>query len=417
MRPIAPLICCLIVSSACGPPCAPERFDEDPGAAPGEVRNGFAVDQEFDVTTVPTAAGVACVTCGGVWYFDHRLVEQRRVELQFAGWGALAIGNDTTFVLDRDFGAHPEDYSERHYQLTALSASGQQLWHDDFGLGDASLAVGGSILAGGTSVVVHSDSRASVFDAATGALRWSTPITFRDALAVDANGGLFIAGGAIASPPTFLPHATLRHLDATGAEIWSTTWPTGARLPDHASEVAFDDAALTAGGGALVVGRFLGVSLDVGGQVIPALPVQGASLGTFFVAALDDRGATQWVATVGKEDQESGGILSLQVTPGRDGAVICGDYGGPDVLGLPDTDGVIHGFVARVDPRGGIVAYPVIGDSVLCAALTAGTDDSAVVTMSNQPIYGHPEIRVGNRTFNPNPKQTRIEFYVLDIVL
>jgi hypothetical protein len=420
MRLLALQIACLRTLAACsGPPCVPERLDDDSSAGPGEVRYGVAIDQESGVTALAAATGVACVTCGGVWYFDPQLVEQRHVEFDFTGYGALAIGNDTSFVLDLDFGLNPETHGGEsrppHYQLTALSATGRSLWHDDFGVGDSSLAVGNSILAGPASVIVHNQSRASVFDAATGALRWTTPITRRDALAVDATGGLFVAGGAIASTPTAPTQATLRHLDATGAEIWSTTWAAGASLSFNVPEVAFDDAVI-AGGGVLVVGRFLAVSLDVGARVLPAIPIDGAARGTYFIAALDDRGATQWVVTLGKADMY-GYIEQLKVVPSRDGALICGHYAGPGQFGLPDTGGVIYGFVGRVDPHGAIVAHPVIGADVTCSALAAGTDDSAIVTMGSVPTDDQSAIRVGNRTFKAGGSERHNEFYVLDIVL
>jgi hypothetical protein len=264
-------------------------------------------------------------------------------------------------------------------------------------------------------VGVHSASFASVFDAATGARRWTTSISRRDALAVDATGGLFIAGGAIASSPRGPTQATLHHLDATGADLWSTTWPTGTPLSSYTSEVAFDDA-VAAGGGVLVVGRFLAASLDVGAQVVAGIPVDGAAQGTYFIAKLDERGATQWVVTLGKSDMYDS-IHSLKVAPSRDGALICGSYAGPGQLELPDTNHQISGFVGRVDPHGAIVAYPVIGEDVACSALAAGSDDSAIVTIGTVPTSGPSSIRVGHRTLSAGRSESHNEFYVLDIVL
>jgi hypothetical protein len=75
------------------------------------LRYGLALGAVDFVNITGTRGGVACVTCGGVLYFDQRLREQRRVDVAFSGEPRdvlIAARGGTTFVLDRDPG-HDRD--------------------------------------------------------------------------------------------------------------------------------------------------------------------------------------------------------------------------------------------------------------------------------------------------------------------
>ena len=415
-----------IALSACtGTPCKPVRLADAPDASPGEVRHGFAVDQEFGVTALSTAVGVACLTCGGAFYFDPAFVEQRRVGIALEGSGSLAIGGDTTFVLDRDFGENPEthggDSRPPHYQLFALSASGHEIWRNDLGAGGPWAAfLAPDVIAGLASVVVYGEPVAAVFDPATGAQRWSTPIGHGDTLAPDPAGGLLVASSAHTTT-TAAPQATLRHLDAGGAVIWSTVWTATLTSPPIGRDIIFDSAAPTASGGFLVTGEFSTATLDIGGSVLQGVTafVDGIPPHVNFIASLDASGTTQWAFTLGKAGPE-GYIEDLKVAALRDGAAVCGVDAGAGQLGLPGTSGNINTFVLRIDAGGTITAHAISGGGEQrCAGLAAASDGSAIVTLESDPDYStsHPSdvmVHVGSRSFTHGPHN---EFYVLNIVL
>lgn len=404
-RLLAPIVA--VWTGACtGPPCQIDRLDDTPAAAPGEVRHGLALGQDTGLTA--TASGVACLTCGGIYYFDPALSEQRHVAVDLAGSGELAIGGDTTFVFDRDPGgpARPADY-----QLSALSSAGRELWRDDFGTGDAwQGAVGPELVAGPGGVVIFGEAVASAFDPATGAARWTAAIQGGDALAPDLSGGLFIANGAsVLGPAT--PEATLRHLDAGGAASWTATWTT-TDAAGAGGDVVFTAAAPAAGGGVVVAGWFTTATLALGDVELAALPLHGAIDGTGFVAALDATGALRWAVVAGTSDAD-GRVSPRRIAALGDAAVLCGDHAGAGQLGLPATDATIDAFVARVDAGGAITAHPIAGDGdQTCEALAVAADGSATVTVHSARGPGGSELRVGGQRFDDGPEKT---FYVLNL--
>jgi hypothetical protein len=412
MRALASLAA--VAAAACtGPPCQLDRLDDMPAAAPGEVRHGFALGQDAGLSA--TASGVACLTCSGIFYFDPALTEQRHVAIDLDGSGELAIGGDTTLVLDRDPGLAADTGSggtPADYQLFALSATGRELWRDDLGGALAWHGLNGpDLLAGLHSVVIYDDEHASVFDPTTGAEMW-TEYDRGDVLAPDATGGLVIAiGGSTLGPAT--PEATLRHVDPGGATTWIVTWTTSDMPPAVGGDVAFTGAAPTADGGAVVAGRFTTATLELGDLSLAALPLRGGVDGTRFVAALDAGGAVRWAARVGKSDAD-GRIAIRRIAALGDSAVICGDYAGAGQLGLPATDATSDAFVARVDPGGAITAHAIAGDGdQTCEALAVAGDGSATVAVHSARGAGASELRVGSQIFDDGPEKS---FYVLNLV-
>lgn len=406
----------LMLLSACiNPPCEPEHLDDAPTAGPGEVRHGVALDDQvhgYHANVAATANRVACLTCSSIFYLDHTLAEQRQVDVTLVGSAMLAVTDDTTFVFDRDSGQEADDNGSsrpRHLQLFALSATGHELWRDDFGTGEA--WQGGLVplvIAGPASVVVYGQSQASVFDPATGALRWSTSLGLGDALVPDATGGLFIAGGALLLGPG-TAHATLRHLDANGSATWTTTWSASESRPTHGAHVIFEGAARTTDSGYVVIGAFSGALLDLGDRIL-----QGPSSdGNWVVAALDSRGATQWAVAFGNVDN----LQRMQIAAAPDGTLIGGEYAGSGAgLGLPDSTNFddVNAFVARVDSSGAISAHAIGGDGFQTfEALAATNDGSAIVTILNGPDLGRAVLRVGSRTFDDGQRQ---RIYVLNIL-
>ena len=413
MRVLASLAA--VAAAACtGPPCQLDRLDDTPAAAPGEVRHGFALGQDAGLST--TASGIACLTCSGIYYFDPALTEQRHVAIDLMGSGELAIGGDTTFVFDRDPGTAADAGSggtPADYQLFALSATGRELWRDDFGAGEAwDGVVGPELLAGPGSVVIYGGVVASVYAPATGAARWTVGLFPGDALAPDATGGLLIATGDSQLGPA-TPAATLRHLVAGGAPTWTVTWTTRDTPPAADGDVAFTGAAPTADGGAVVAGRFTTATLELGDLQVSALPLNGSVDGTRVVAALDAGGAVRWAARAGKSDAD-GRIDIRRIAALGDGAVICGDYAGAGQLGLPATDATSDAFVARVDPDGTITAHAIAGDGdQRCEALAIAGDGSATVAVHSARGPGGSALQVGSQMFDDGPEKT---FYVLNLV-
>ena len=416
MRPALAPIAALACSAACtGPPCQIDRLEDTPAAAAGEVRHGFALAQDAELTA--TASGIACLTCGGIFYFDPALSEQRHVAIELTGAGELATGGDTTFVFDRDAGGDPAATGSAarppHYQLFALSAAGRELWRDDFGTGDAwQGAIAPELIAGPASPIIYSESVASAFDPATGEARWTAPIARGDALAPDAAGGLFIARGAsVLGPAT--PEATLRHLDAGGAQTWVATWRTTDAPPLGGGDIVFAAVAPGPDGGLVVVGRFTTTSLELGDRSVPALPLRGSTDGTSFVAALDATGATRWAFALGKSDAD-GRIAPRRIAALGDGAVVCGDYAGGGQLGLPATDATTDAFVARVDPAGAVTGHAISGDGdQTCEGLAVAGDGGATIAVHSVRGPGGSELRVGGQVFDDGPQKL---FYVLNLV-
>jgi len=414
------LVLGLILISACSsPPCDLTPLEDAPEAGPGEVRHGFAIADPRGISVIATTSGVACRTCGALIYLDSALHEQRRVDIDLDGYGEIAASNDTTIVFDRYLGPDVETYRP-HFQLSALSATGHKLWHDDFAEGEAWTALVPpfnpfrphhavpKVAAGPESVVVYGTPLASVFDAATGELRWETPADPADAIAVDVTGGLFLASATRLA----MPEATLRHLDPDGVTRWQTTWKT-TQMPSRFPGVGFAGAASTADDGLIVAGGFNTATLDLGGHVLEGPTGDVGPFGPLsqnFVAALDRNGATQWAVAAGRTDQ-TGYVEIRQFAATSDGALICGYYLGTGQLGLPDSDGSSSVFVARVDSNGTITAYPISGDGVgSCEELAVADDGNAIVVVS----VGNGEIRGGSRTFDADP---RGEFFVLNIPL
>ncbi len=412
VRVLAPIV----AACACtGPPCQIDRLDDQPAAAPGEVRHGFALGQDAGLSA--TASGVACLTCNGIFYFDPALTEQRHVAIDLLGLGELATGGDTTFVFDRDPGLDADASGgvaqPAHYQLSALSAAGRELWRDDFGAGEAwQGAVGPELLAGPGGAVIYGEAIASVFDPMTGATRWTAAIDPGDALAADGAGGLVIATGASQLGPA-TPAATLRHLDAGGATTWTVTWTTSDTPPATGGDVVFTGAAPAADGGLVIAGRFTTQALALGDLQLAALPLNGGIDGTRFVAALDASGAARWAVAIGKSDAD-GRIDAHRIAALGDAAVICGDYAGTGQLGLPATDATTDAFVARIDPGGAITAHAIAGDGdQTCEALAVAADGSATVAVHSARGPGGSELRIGSQVFDDGPEKT---FYVLNLV-
>jgi hypothetical protein len=398
-----------VAGAACtGPPCQIDRLDDRPDAAPGEVRHGLALGQRASLAA--NADGLACLTCGGVYYFDPALSEQRHVALDLQGPGELAIGGDTTFVFDRDPGlaASPSGGAPGDSQLHALSATGRELWRADFGSGPAWRG----LLAGPDSVVIYDEQIASAFDPATGAPRWIAEFDRGDAFAPDATGGLFVATGDSQLGPA-TPEATLRRFDGGGGPSWTVTWTTTVSPPAAGGDVAFTGAAPTAGGGLVVAGRFTTATLELGGLSLAALPLHGSVNGTRFVAALDATGATRWAVAVGTSD--AGGRIDVRrIAALGDGAVICGEYAGAGQLGLPATDATSDAFVARVDPGGAITAHAIAGDGdQVCEALAVAADGGATIAVHSARGAGGSALRVGSQIFDDGPEKS---FYVLNLV-
>jgi hypothetical protein len=416
------LVMALVVLSACtNAPCEVHRFEDAPSAGPGEVRHGFAVSNVDDLVATPS--GIACVSCDTIFYFDGVLHEERHVAVDLRGSGRIAITSDATIVFDEDyapvFDVFDDSYRPPHFQLFALSESGDELWRDDFADGEAwtgnfppvrlngSQRVVPDIVAGPKVVIVYGVPLASVFDAASGRLEWAALAQAGDALAADANAGLFIAGGSVAGQP---PQATLRHVGIDGGTVWTTTWSQAE--PMGFGEITFRGAARAANDDLVVAGDFTTPTLDLGGHVLlsPTGPV--GPNGVSFVAALDDRGATRWVSAVGTRDP-SGYIQIRAVAATGDSAAICGEYAGASQLGLPATDGSINLFVARVDASGAIAAYPIRGSSAFCDGLTVAGDGNVIVTIHSGSGFDSSAIRVGSRTFDNGPDM----YYVLNISL
>jgi hypothetical protein len=409
VRVLIPILLAAAAAAACtGPPCQLDRFEDAPAAAPGQVRHGLALAQDARLSA--TATGVACLTCGGIYYFDSSLSAQRHVAIDLAGTGELAIGGDTTFVFDHDPGSGPEHPA--HFQLFALSEAGRELWRDDFGTDEAFQgSVGPELFASPRSVVVRGAVGATVFDPAAGTMGWGIPVRPGTTLAADPTGGLFIADGDSQLGPAN-PQGQLGHIGA-GGDGWSVAWDTSNMPPAIGGEIAFTAAAPTAGGGVVIAGWFTTTALAVGNLALAALPVQGSIEGTRFVAAFDQAGTPLWAAAIGTSDA-TGRIDVRRIAALGDGAVICGDRAGAGQLGLPATDATSDAFVARIGPDGAIAAHAISGDGdQTCEALAVAPDGSATIAVHSARGPGGSELRVGGQIFDDGPEKT---FYVLDLV-
>jgi len=402
------LVPILAAASGCtGTPCQLDRLDDMPTAAPGEVRHGLALAQ--DAGLAATATGVACLTCGGIFYFDSALTEQRYVAAELDGSGELAMAGDTTLVFDRDPGGAT---GPAHDQLFALSAAGRELWRDDLGTGEPwQGAVGPDLIAGPGGAVIYGETVASGFDPATGAARWMTAVQRGDALVADAVGGLFVASGAsVLGPAT--PQATLRHIAVSGAADWTVTWTTTAAAPDGGGDVSFTAAAAAGDGGLVVAGWFTTATLELGDVQLSALPLHGAIDGTGFVAAIDGSGTVRWAVAAGTSDAD-GRIAPRRIAAQGDAAVLCGDHAGAAQLGLPATDATTDAFVARIAAGGDVTAHAIAGDGdQSCEALAVAADGSATVTIHSARGPGGSVLRVGSQSFDDGPEKT---FYVLNL--
>lgn len=398
--------------SACVP-CAPDRLDDAPSARPGEVRHGVALGAGDFVNITGTPGGVACVICGGILYFDDALREQRRVEVAFSGEPRdvlIAASSDTTLVLDRDPGTESDIDAgatrPRHFQLFALSPAGDELWRNDLGMGDPQDPSMPLLAAGPASVVVHSRSSARVFDPATGALRYSTPVAFGDAIAPDATGGLYVGGSAFGFDQR-PARATVRYLQASGAERWTATWTVEAAALPLTPFLSCSAVAPGQDGGFVVAVHVTGTTLDLGERKLVG---PDPEINTFLVA-LDRDGRVQWTIAIG-----NAAIVRPQIAAVPDGALLAGEYAGTGAgLGLPGSDGP-DSFVARVDRDGHITAHAIGGPGYQgLFALAAAADGSANVLVLNTTHDGVAGVmRVGDRTFDDGNSR---QLYLLNIPL
>lgn len=415
------LLCLLLPACARGP-CEPQRFEDDPTAGPGEVRHGFSLGALDDL--VATSRGMACLSCGTLLYFDGALQEESSTSVELRGRGRIGVTSEATIVLDEDY-APNSDFLEGtdrppRFQMFAVPSSGDELWRNDFGDGEAWTGTSGpvglngprravpDITTGPSVAIVHGRPLASVFDAERGGLMWTTTVQGGYALAADAGAGLFLAENSVDGAPA---QATLRHLGASGMTIWTTTWNQAE--PRGFGDIIFRGAGRTANDDLVVAGDFTTPSLDIGGHVLLSPPGPIGPNGVSFVAALDGHGATRWVTQVGTRDYRHGYIQIRSAAVVGDGAMVCGEYAGDSQLGLPATDGSINLFVARVDASGVIAAYPILGNSAFCNGIIASGDGSAVVVLISASGVESTAIRVGSRTFDSGPEQN----YVLNLAL
>jgi hypothetical protein len=388
-------------------PCEPERLDDAASAPPGEVRHGLTFGAVDMVNVIQTASGVACVTCGGILYFDQALREQRRVDVRLAGEPRdvlFATSGDTTIVLDRDLPQWNDDPSPRDFQLFALSAAGEELWRHDLGGGDEFLSAPG-LVAGPASVVVVDRDGADVFDPASGALRYSIPVEMFGQVTPDSSGGLFLSGSALSfdGRPA---QTTVRRLDATGGQIWAATWTDA--LPPTNSDSFINCAAVapTPDGGFIVAVSVTGPTLDLGERQLQG----SAPEDNLFMVALAADGAVEWTVALGNA---AGSRLLIVATPG--GAILGGSYSGSNMgLGLPYADSP-DAFVARVDRTGQVAAHAIGGSGYQgMAGLAAESDGSVNVLVLNTFDDGRGGVmHIGNRTFDDTGGR---QFYLLNIL-
>jgi len=399
------LVLLLIALSAClGQPCELRQLED---ATAGEVRHGVALGEDADVTA--TAGGVACRTCGGIYYLDHELRQRRRVGVALAGDGLIAVSGDTTLVFDRDFGEDADADNDvgrpRNFQLFALSATGGELWRVDFGTGEmwhGSLQP--LLVAGPASAVIYGDFAASVFDPATGAMRQSIPLTQGTQVLPDATGGLFIGSGAFVFNPG-TASATLRHLDAGGAELWTTTWSTTDTRTTDASSIYFEAMARTMDGGLVVAARFTGPALDLGDRILQ----RPGAAGGMVIAVIDGGGGVRWASLI----DTAANLTIAQIVPAGDGVEIGGAYSGVGGRILPDSEDV-DGYIAHVDPAGTVAARAIGGEGFqIVKALAPGGDGSVHVTVLNAPEQGRAVMRVDGRSYDDG---TRRRWYVLNML-
>lgn len=423
---------CLLAVTACAssPPCQLVRFDDAPGAAPGEVRHAVAFGQYADVTAAPD--GVACLSCSTVFYFDAALREQRQLGVDVVDGSAIAVSGDATYVFNRDLGVSPDSNYDAYSRpadvtLSAMDASGHQRWHEDFGDGEAwtspatdvfDYVVVPEIFATSKTVVIYGEPLASVFRPSNGELQWRAVVGADAAVAPDASDGLLVATGGSSSSVAAV-QATLRHLRTGGAVDWTATWTAAGDPAMPAEFVAFHAGAPTPDGGFAVAGSFHATTLDLGNQIALSLREPGPfALPAAFVAVIDGHGVTQWAAVLGDaslDDGFGGGLHPARIAATGDGVVICGSYSGPNQLGLPanqiqNTDA----FVARIDRSGAITAYPITGvANQTCRSLQLAADGSATVAVYSANRESSA-ITVAGRTFDSG---SQFSYYILNLGL
>jgi hypothetical protein len=366
----------LVFSSACTSPCEPEGLLSAPGGGPLRYAVAFGAGAAMNGGGV----GATCVACDEVFQLDSALAVRRRITVDFNGIPTVAVAGDTTVVFANDGGQEEDPGDDTiverppHSELFAVDASGKELWRNDLGTGEQfTRGFRRNVVAGAHTVVAIGGRRAEVYDAMTGAFRFATLARSEKAIAVDADGGVFVATGGSLFDAT--NDVTLRRYDASGVETWTRTWVAHTQTGQtaHASIAA---AATTTDGGFVVLGEFQGAMLNTGDRDVPG----GDPRYTLFVASLDGDGATRWVVPFGAIDNAS----LEDIAASGDAVLIGGTYhGNGNSLGLPQTPFEDdESFVSRIEPDGTVTTHVIGGPGYQAVdALVAGDDGSAIVNI------------------------------------
>ncbi len=210
------------------------------------------------------------------------------------------------------------------------------------------------------------------------ALFSSTATDFADAVAVTADGSVYVAGtfsdnASLAGEPTTSSGVVdmfVVHFAANGQRRWVRRF--GSTGMDSAQAVA-----ARPDGGAVVTGFAVG-SVDFG-----AGPIAGSVNGEAVAVGLSAVGATQWVAHAGG----AGTATFSKVTVGSDGsAYVLGTYSGTIRLGLTDYTAVNSNnlLVAKISPAGEFVWSRAFGGPGISAGVTllAGGDVVVAATFT-----------------------------------
>jgi hypothetical protein len=166
-----------------------------------------------------------------------------------------------------------------------------------------------------------------------------------------------------------LPVATgitgfIARYDATGATVWSVTWPGNG-----SSEVA--TLALTADGGVVVTGSVMG-SIDLGGGILTVPPDNS----WMFVLKLDGNGHFQWARVLG--DRVNGSAVTVDAE-GNIYALGSFAAGTTTFDGIELSSTSSHSVVmVALDPQG----------TTRWARLVTAADDGSIVTDAGPPGPG-----------------------------
>jgi len=261
-------------------------------------------------------------------------------------------GGDGAFVWSRTFGAAGEESGMR----IAFDGAGNLVIAAQ---GTSSIDLGGGVLnsAGGHDLFLGRFSP-------DGEHLWSKRFgdgaqQFNDgfALAVDAAGEIAVAGdfegtidfggGPLVAKNVGDPF--LVRFTADGGHVWSKAFKTGSYA--YPQGLAFDAA------GALVLGGYFLVSLDLGGGVM-----NSAGLVDAFVGKFGPDGAHQWSQRFG--DAQGQFVLGL-VTDAANNIYVGGGYSGAINLGKGPlvSAGGTDVFLARLGPNGSAVWSKSFGDA------------------------------------------------------